>query len=298
MCSLLLKLGAVGSVRGTTEPDHGQIFSTNDFINRVCNKEVTDVYGKTMYRRIKEDPDYRGECIYFKFPGRGQKPTPCTTIRGLQGLLLILGKKVATEYREILENLLSRAMTGDQSLIEVINANPPIHKAAIVANPVAPALDEYVVGKKRERESLKFDVALEERRMRLAESRLAHVQNSVGFLQSLEQNSILSEQLKAQLELFTKQNMMLPFVEEQDNNHVESRRLYVSEVAKKMGYKINEAERMRIGSVMLAKYQARYNGKIPEKRKQTVGDEDVHVNVYTSRDLDLMEEAVREVVEA
>ena len=53
---------------------------------------------------------------------------------------------------------------------------------------------------------------------------------------------------------------------------------------------------MRIGSVMLAKYQARYNGKCPEKREQTVGDEDVKVNVYLSRDRDLMEEAVREVM--
>lgn len=54
---------------------------------------------------------------------------------------------------------------------------------------------------------------------------------------------------------------------------------------------------MRIGSVMLAKYQARYNGKFPEKMEQTVGDEKIKVNVYLPRDRDLMEEAVREVME-
>lgn len=289
MSSLLLKLGPVGSIRGTTESSHGQIFSMYDFINRAFNKEISSVYASNNYHgKIKENPDYKDKLIYFKFSGRGGKPTPCTTIQGLQSLLAVLGTKIAAENREILENTLSRVMAGDQSLIEVINASPPIHKAAIVAEPVAPGLNEYVVGKKREREEL-------EHKMRLAQSRLAHVQNSVGFLQSLNIN--IDEQMKAQLELFIKQNMMLSLEGEQDNKHVEPERLYVSGVAKKMGFKPNEAQRMKIGSVMLAKYQARYNGKIPEKRDQTVGDEDVRVNVYLPRDRDLMEEAVREVME-
>jgi hypothetical protein len=41
------------------------------------------------------------------------------TIRGLQRLLMILGGKVAAEFREIVERTFTRAMAGDQSLIEV-----------------------------------------------------------------------------------------------------------------------------------------------------------------------------------
>jgi hypothetical protein len=40
-------------------------------------------------------------CRHFQFPGQGQRLTPCMTIRGLQHLLMILGGKVAAEYRAI-----------------------------------------------------------------------------------------------------------------------------------------------------------------------------------------------------
>lgn len=45
------------------------------------------------------------------------------TIRGLQRLLMILGGKVAAEFRQIVEGTFTRVMAGDQSLIEVMNTN-------------------------------------------------------------------------------------------------------------------------------------------------------------------------------
>ena len=45
------------------------------------------------------------------------------TIRGLQRLLMILGGKVATEYREIVESVFTRYTAGDTSLIEEVRAN-------------------------------------------------------------------------------------------------------------------------------------------------------------------------------
>lgn len=45
------------------------------------------------------------------------------TIRGLQRLLMILGGKVAAEIRKLVEGTFTRVIAGDQSLIEVINAN-------------------------------------------------------------------------------------------------------------------------------------------------------------------------------
>ncbi len=197
MSSLFLKLDSLGSIRGTVYSQDSQIFSTNDFINRVCNKEVNDVYGKTTFQRIKENPEFKDEvdklCIYYKFPGRGQKPTPCMTIRGLQRLLMILGGKVAAEFREIVEGTFSRVMAGDQSLIEVINANAasdaPIHNAyrsAIMTEPVAPVVDELCMKRMRDyREEQMLDLELEERRHRLAEAKLAHVKNSAEFLESM-----------------------------------------------------------------------------------------------------------------
>lgn len=45
------------------------------------------------------------------------------TIRCLQRLLMILGGKVAAEFRILVEGVFTRVMAGDKSLIEVINAN-------------------------------------------------------------------------------------------------------------------------------------------------------------------------------
>ena len=45
------------------------------------------------------------------------------TIRGLQRLLMILGRKVAAEYREIVESVFTRYTAGDTSLIEEVRAN-------------------------------------------------------------------------------------------------------------------------------------------------------------------------------
>jgi hypothetical protein len=196
MSSLLLKLNDVGSLRGAVVDDR-QIFSVYNFINLVCQKDKNDTYGTNTFKRLREDPQFKDEvhlsCVDYKFPGRGQKPTPCMTIRGLQRLLMILGGKVAAEFREIVEGTFSRVMAGDQSLIEVINANAasdaPIHNAyrsAIMTEPVAPVVDELCMKRMRDyREEQMLDLELEERRHRLAEAKLAHVKNSAEFLESM-----------------------------------------------------------------------------------------------------------------
>ena len=45
------------------------------------------------------------------------------TLRGLQRLLMILGGKVASQYREIVEGVFTRYMAGDTSLIEEVRDN-------------------------------------------------------------------------------------------------------------------------------------------------------------------------------
>ena len=99
-----------------------------NFVNFVTGHEPGDCYGKkTFYRIVKDGSEHAKEvgtnCHYFQFPGQGQKSTPCMTIRGLQRLLMILGGKVATEYREIVESVFTRYTAGDTSLIEEVRAN-------------------------------------------------------------------------------------------------------------------------------------------------------------------------------
>ena len=92
-------------------------FSVYDFINFVCDKEPKCTYAKTTFQRLtKNDSEYTKDidtlCVdmtkYCKLPGERQKPTPCMTIRGLQRLLMLLGGKVAAEYRAIAEGVMTR----------------------------------------------------------------------------------------------------------------------------------------------------------------------------------------------
>ena len=84
----------------------------------------------TFERLTKEGSEHAKtvvtDCYYCQFPGERQKSTPCMTIRGLQRLLMILGRKVAAEFREIVEGVFTRYMAGDTSLIEEVRDNAAV----------------------------------------------------------------------------------------------------------------------------------------------------------------------------
>jgi hypothetical protein len=86
------------------------------------------------------------------------------TLRGLQRLLMILGGKVAAEYRAIAEGIFTRYTAGDASLLAEIRANAASH--APVHQAFRAALEqEPVTGKRREME----DLDISERQAKLAD---------------------------------------------------------------------------------------------------------------------------------
>ena len=106
-----LKLTENASLRGMRNEEGMRYFSVYDFINFVTDHEPGHDYAyQTFKRLVKPGSVHANEvltnCQDFRFPGQGQKSTPCMTIRGLQRLLMILGGKVAAEYREIVEGVL------------------------------------------------------------------------------------------------------------------------------------------------------------------------------------------------
>ena len=78
-------------------------------------------------RLIANGSEYRDEvvkaCDYLKFPGRGQRDTPCMDIRGLQRLISLLGGKIGAEYRRLAETTLTRLVAGDETMIGEIAQN-------------------------------------------------------------------------------------------------------------------------------------------------------------------------------
>ena len=266
-------------------------------MTKMCKYESSGASARNEFKRLTSDgSEFKAEivssCYYLKFPGRGQKETPCMTLRGLQRLMMILGGKIAAEFREIVEGTFTRVMAGDKSLIEVINANAvsqePVQQAfrqALAQEPVAPVLDEYCLRKKREREDLLFDmemaerkVHLEETQLRLENDRLAlengkltleerklqhetklieHVNTSMGSINALKDWANVDQRTKVQAEDHIKNvlfNKMATAGSAADGTQASSP-LNVSILAKELGFKCSDGELQRIGREMAKKYR-------------------------------------------
>jgi hypothetical protein len=240
------------------------------------------------------------------------------TIRGLQRLLMILGGKVAAEYREIIEGTFTRVMAGDQSLIEVINANAasqePVQqafRAALAQEPVAPVLDEACLGKKREHGEISQDI-LAERKLRLQEGEfrlkerekaLEHMNRGMELIDSLKARNNIDERTKLQFEdhiknvLLSASSQFAPQKAIANGGTNETESLSVSVLAAEMGFKCSDREIINIGRAMAAKFREKYQ-RDPPKHKQYVKGNYIPVNSYMERDRPLMEQAVREIMEA
>lgn len=270
-------------------------------------------------------------CRYLKFPGSGQRETPCMTIRGLQRYLMILGGKVAAEFREIVEGTFTRVMAGDKSLIEVINANAvsegPVqqaYRAALAQEPVEPVLDEMCLRKKREREEILFDMemaerklALEQSQLRLEDSKLAleerklhhntklieHVNMSMGSINALKDWANVDERTKMQAEehiknvLFNKlsANNNQPTITDGATSTNQTDAINVSILAKELGFKPTDGQLIKIGRELAQQYRETYKSD-PPKHKQFTGGLYIPVNSYMERDRAMMERVVRSVM--
>ena len=322
MSMLVLNLlGSPGGpkIRGTLAPDGAQWFAVFDTINFTCAKPEQSSYGNTTFFRLtQEGSEFKKEvlslCKNFKFPGKGQRETPCMTIRGLQRLLMILGGKVAAEFREIIEGTFTRVMAGDESLIEVINANAvsqePVqqaYRAALAQEPVAPVLDDFCIKRKRERDDLLFDMEMAERKLALENGKLAlengklahqaklieHVNTSMGSINALKDWANVDERTKLQAEAHIK-NVLFNKVEAQSDAEATAA-LNVSVLANELGFKCSDVQLQRIGRGMAKKYRETYKSE-PHKHKQFVGGMFIPVNSYMERDRPLMELVIRSVM--
>ena len=64
---------------------------------------------------------------YFKFPGAGQRETPCINVEGLVKLLMWIPGKKAIEFRNLTANVMIRYLGGDKTLTNEINNFDKLH---------------------------------------------------------------------------------------------------------------------------------------------------------------------------
>lgn len=321
MSSLVLKLvdtAEGSSVRGMFGPDGMQVFSVYDFMTAACGYKDTGATARKEFQRLigsgsEHQDEVVASCHYWKFPGARQRDTPCMTIRGLQRLLMILGGKVAAEFRALIEGTFTRVMAGDQSLIEVINANAgsqePVqqaYRAALAQEPVAPVLDDFCLKRKREREDQLFDMEMAERKLAFDERKLEHetkliqhVSAAMGSINALKDWANVDERTKMQAEDHIKNVLFNNLAANQlsiTDGVQPTAALNVSILAKELGYKCSDGELQRIGRAMAKKYRETYKSD-PPKHKQFTGGMYIPVNSYMERDRALMEQVIRSVMQ-
>jgi hypothetical protein len=242
------------------------------------------------------------------------------TIRCLQRVLLILGGKAAAEFRELIEGVFSQVMSGDQSLIEVINANAasnaPLQQAyrqALAQEPVVvrPAVDELSLTRKRRMEELQIEqLEVEITSKKLANEAMArdserdHLIKVADRYRELCQDTVMDERMR----LMLKDGFMNIALAAQKGPHCQrlltnngsagdaagvspNSPISISLVADDLKLKFAEGDWQKIGLELSNRYNA-LHGDRPPKHKQLVGAQILRINDYYERDRPLMEEVL------
>ena len=306
MTTLMLQLTSDASLRGMITPDGMQVFSVYDFICLAAQKATSSNYGRVTYSRLISDgSEFKDElvtsCYNLKFPGAGQRETPTMTIRGLQRLLMILGGKVAAEFRTMAESTFTRVMAGDTSLIEVIRANAasdaPVNQAfrqALAQEPVSLGLSDDERKRKAERDNLLFDLELRERLSKVKDAEVARINMFANTMETLNPDWKRDTRLRLSVEDSLKTTVlggnMLAIT---DGSVPLTQSLSVGEVAQKMGYTPSHGDSIAIGRSVARAYALKHGSK-PSKHRQWVDGAEREINSYTEADRALIEEAVRE----
>jgi hypothetical protein len=253
------------------------------------------------------------------------------TIRGLQRLLLILGGKVAAEFRALVEGVFTRVMAGDQSLIEVINANAAsdapvnqIYRQALAQEPVV--VDELSLTRKRRMEELEiemFEAEVETKKAeieamkaeveakKLANAAMArdsireHIIKVTDRYHELCQDTVIDERARLMLkDGFL--NMAMAAQQGQPGQGSQAliangsqvspnKPISLSSVAVELGFKIPDNEFIGIGKKVSGRY-FQLHGKTPPKHDQLIKGKVTLVNSYTESDRPIVEEVLRKHV--
>ena len=123
--AIRLTSGDKDPIRGMKAPDGRTVFSVYDAMWNTGAYATRDAVTSAWTTLLLTDfgEDVRASATYLKFPGRGQRDTPCMDIRGLQRLIICLGGKIGAEYRALAETTLTRLVAGDESMIAEIEEN-------------------------------------------------------------------------------------------------------------------------------------------------------------------------------
>jgi hypothetical protein len=198
MSELELKLTADATVRATINAQGQHVVSVYDVMDLACPNKGDSWTKMTWKRLIADDSEFKDEIKftmeYLKYQGvtykeirslnaqgvtlsnakkRRFRKTPVMTLPEIQRLLMILGGRVAAEFRQIVLSVFNRYMAGDRSMLQEIEANAvsdaPIHQAYRQVLAQEPVTGTTATTHMIDHDEALFNLELHERQMALYE---------------------------------------------------------------------------------------------------------------------------------
>ena len=129
----LLLGGRDAIVNGIFTPDGFHVFSIYEFLEIVLIGNKNRTYVKKLWKNICRQHSHFMEVqgtLALAIPSTKMPKTPPTagtTVAGLQGILDVLGNRVTADCRKVVEDIFTRYMAGDMSMIVHVNLNHKEH---------------------------------------------------------------------------------------------------------------------------------------------------------------------------
>ena len=242
-----------------------------------------------------------------------------TCFAGALKLAMFLPGEKAKQSRSAMANILQRYYAGDASLIAEIEANaastdPVAQMARASMAPESTIEDKALQSRKMLLDFKEREMELQVKRAKLDAMNLANRETELTVvtrfqqtMASLRADRVLDARTRLAVEDMAKNDFLrrhtkaTAIANGDDLGIVEVPgwgTLSVSEVAQEMGHPRLDTDTSRaIGVAAAGLYRAKYNAD-PPKHRQWVNQVERWVNSYTTRDRDLVEQAVRETMVA
>ena len=305
MSELELKLTADATVRATINAQGQHVVSVYDVMDLACPNKGDSWTKMTWKRLIADDSEFKDEIKFTMEYLKSQevtlnnnkkrrfRKTPVMTLHGIQRLLMILGGRVAADFRQIVLDVFNRYMAGDRSMITEIERNAlstaPIHQAYRQALVQEPVVDSIGDKRRLERQDALLELELKERNMSV-------IGSFCGLMSSLNPDWKNDTRLRLQLEdsmktvMFGGQQALITNGKSAVTSAT-SRSISVSQVAQELGVRLNHSDSIAIGRALAAQYREQH-GEPPSKHRQWVDGAEREVNSYTERDRHMVERVI------
>ncbi len=300
-----MKLTADATVRATINVQGHHKVSVYDVMDLACPNKGDSWTKMTWKRLIADDSEFKDEIKitmeYLKSQEvtlnnnkkRRFRKTSVMTLHGIHRLLMILGGRVAADFRQIVLNVFNRYMAGDRSMITEIERNSlstaPIHQAYRQSLAQESVVDSIGHKRRLERQDALLELELKERNMSV-------IGSFCGLMSSLNPDWKNDTRLRLQLEdsmktaMFGGQQALITNGDSPATSAT-SRSISVSQVAQELGVRLNHSDSIAIGRALASEYREQH-GEPPSKHRQWVDGAEREVNSYTEHDRHMVERVI------